>query len=195
MRYAKFTWRLFLQDEWKDDLGNIVDFKMHGLVHDLAQSIMEDEHCIAGAESSINVSKRILHVVMDANLKQSYTCSKALYEVENIRKLSLMPSASSLSSIKSNAIELSCDFSKLSSLRVLCLFSIELVKLSSSISHLIHLRYLELLSTSIQMLPESICSLVTLQTLILRSCQQLRELPKRMRRLKNLQHLCLHYCN
>ncbi|KAL5803613.1 hypothetical protein ACOSQ4_031918 [Xanthoceras sorbifolium] len=57
----ELCWRSFLEDLGEDDYGFSKGFKMHDLVHDLAQSIMEDECLIQNIESSANVPKRTFH--------------------------------------------------------------------------------------------------------------------------------------
>ncbi|CAL5394454.1 unnamed protein product [Camellia sinensis] len=65
--WNELYWRSFFQDMDKDPSGNII-FKIHDLMHDLAQSIMEDECHTMEAESSKNVSaQRIHHVTLVAD--------------------------------------------------------------------------------------------------------------------------------
>ncbi|KAH7543743.1 hypothetical protein JRO89_XS15G0010000 [Xanthoceras sorbifolium] len=140
----ELCWRSFLEDLGEDDYGFSKGFKMHDLVHDLAQSIMEDECLIQNIESSANVPKRTFHYASIGNLLEPYIFPNALYQVETLRTFILH----NLS--WSNDFAFSCDFSRLSSLRVLdareCLdFGFpsglsETKNLSSSISRLTHLR-------------------------------------------------------
>ncbi|KAL5737115.1 hypothetical protein ACOSQ2_031903 [Xanthoceras sorbifolium] len=194
----ELCWRSFLEDLGEDGYGFSKGFKMHDLVHDLAQSIMEDECLIQNIESSANVPKRTFHYASIGNLWEPYIFPNALYQVETLRTFILHKY------FCSDDFAFSCDFSRLSSLRVFDarqyhdygfpsgLF--ETKNLSSSISRLTHLRYLKLPDTKIQMLSRSICTLYYLQTLNLNACHYLRELPKHMNRLKNLRHLYLDRC-
>ncbi|KAL5736688.1 hypothetical protein ACOSQ2_031476 [Xanthoceras sorbifolium] len=182
----ELCWRSFLEDLGEDDLGCSKGFKMHDLVHDLTQSIMEDECLIQNIESSANISKRTFHAWMDNNSRELYHFPKALYRVETLRTFILHKSYGS-----NNDYTFSCDFSRLSSLRVFDARGARANKLSSSISCLTHLRYLKLPRTEIHMLPKSICTLYNLQTLNLNECYYLQKLPKHMNCLKNLRHLYL----
>ena len=60
---------------------------------------------------------------------------------------------------------------------------------SDLVGNLKHLRYLNLNGTDIKGLPDSLCGLYNLQTLLLRNCYCLEELPTNMGRLVNLRHL------
>ncbi|XP_031256452.1 putative disease resistance protein RGA3 isoform X1 [Pistacia vera] len=185
-------WRSFFQDAKKDEFVYNLLFKMHDLVHDLAQFIVKDEFAVMEAKGSNNISKSTLHVRIDVYLDQSSykgsDSSKALYGVETLRTIIVAPDFST-----DNVWGSFCDISRLISLRVLCVPDIG-VSLSSSIRYLNHLRYLDFSRTCIQLLPESLCSLLNLQVLNLKDCYQLRKLPKRMRCLKNLRHLYLNGC-
>ncbi|CAD6203450.1 unnamed protein product [Miscanthus lutarioriparius] len=83
-------------------------------------------------------------------------------------------------------------FSKLTCLRALDLSYTELDLLPDSVGFCIHLRYLNLRNTLIKTLPETVCNLFNLQTLDLRDCYWLMDLPEGMSRLVNLRHLSLH---
>ncbi|KAL5738782.1 hypothetical protein ACOSP7_031543 [Xanthoceras sorbifolium] len=156
----ELCWRSFLEDLGEDGFGFSKGFKMHDLVHNLAHSIMEVECLIQNFESSTNVSKRTFHYIIFETLRTFIMHSRYWNSDSTF----------------------SCDFSRLSSLRV---FDAGIL--------LTHLRFLKL-STQIQMLPKSICTLYNLQTLNLNGCYYLRKLPKHMNRLKNLRHLYLDRC-
>ncbi|CAL5394453.1 unnamed protein product [Camellia sinensis] len=70
--WNKLYWRSFFQDVDKDPSGNII-FKIHDLMHDLAQSVMEDECHMMEAKSSTNISaQRIHHVTLVADLFDAF---------------------------------------------------------------------------------------------------------------------------
>ncbi|MQM12659.1 hypothetical protein Taro_045579 [Colocasia esculenta] len=80
-------------------------------------------------------------------------------------------------------------FLSLSHLSSLDLSYSNVEELPESVGMLTHLRYLSLNHTYIKELPESIATLHSLWTLELRSCMQLRALPKAFKKLTSLRHL------
>ncbi|KAL5738787.1 hypothetical protein ACOSP7_031548 [Xanthoceras sorbifolium] len=184
----ELCWRSFLEDLGQDDFGFSKGFKMHDLIHDLAQSIMEDECLTQNIESSANVSKRTSHISLIDDLPKQFISVDALYQFETLRTFL------GLSTYWDPSYASSIDFSRLTSLRVFHANENADEELSSSIGCLTHLRYLKLLSNEIQMLPKSICTLYNLQTLNLNNCFRLRKLPEHMNRLKNLRHFYLDEC-
>ncbi|XP_004309058.1 PREDICTED: putative disease resistance RPP13-like protein 1-like [Fragaria vesca subsp. vesca] len=78
---------------------------------------------------------------------------------------------------------------KLHYLRLLSLNEYRITELPDTIGELKHLRYLDLSHTGIRSLPDSTTTLYNLQTLLLKSCDQLKALPTSMRNLVNLRHL------
>ncbi|XP_004309051.1 PREDICTED: putative disease resistance protein At3g14460-like [Fragaria vesca subsp. vesca] len=78
---------------------------------------------------------------------------------------------------------------KLHYLRLLSLNGYRITELPDTIGELKHLRYLDLSHTRIRSLPDSTTTLYNLQTLLLKSCDELKALPTSMRNLVNLRHL------
>ncbi|CAL5394451.1 unnamed protein product [Camellia sinensis] len=190
--WNELYWRSFFQDVDKDPSGNII-FKIHDLMHDLAQSVMEDECHTMEAESSKNVSaQRIHHVTLVANYVRVGGFPKALYRVESLHTILLQYRQPNTSS--RGFFPFSCDFTNFGSLRVFDAFHTNMRQLSSSIGKLKHLGYLKLSQTLIRTLPKSICSLHNLQTLNLNECYKLQRLPKNMKSLRSLRHLFLKDC-
>ncbi|XP_044496189.1 putative disease resistance protein RGA1 [Mangifera indica] len=185
----ELCWRSFLLDVKEDDLGNIIRFSMHDLVHDLAQSIMKEECHVVEYQCPNVISKKVVHVRVNTDFLKSFMNSNALYGFDNLRTIYLVPGTIS----QGNAFNFSCDFSRFTSLRALSVRWHNGKKLSS-ISHLKHLRYLNLSYSKFVKLPESVCRLVNMQTLILEQCDSLLKLPKRMQCLKNLRHLYPNRC-
>ncbi|KAG6742390.1 hypothetical protein POTOM_053261 [Populus tomentosa] len=85
----------------------------------------------------------------------------------------------------------------LKSLRTLSLFNSKHIssQLLNSIGNLKHLRFLDLSRTAIERLPDSVCTLYYLQSLLLRKCRHLMELPSNISNLVNLQHLDIEGTN
>ncbi|XP_028120840.1 putative disease resistance protein RGA3 [Camellia sinensis] len=193
--WNELYWRSFFQDVDKDPSGDII-FKIHDLMHDLAQSVMEDECHMMEAESSKNISaQRIHHVTLVADYMHVGVFPKALYRVESLHTILLQYRQPNTTSQPSHSFfPSSCDLSSFCSLRVFDALGTYMGQLPSSIGKLKHLGYLNLSETLIRTLPKSICSLHNLQTLNLNKCYKLQGLPKNMKSLRSLRHLFLKDC-
>ncbi|KAL7159861.1 hypothetical protein ABFS83_01G055400 [Erythranthe nasuta] len=145
---------------------------MHDLVHDLAQSIMENK--IPG----VQVQKTNVISASDSKIR----------EVNLRRKFVAFP--------KSNQSEMDMSFilKNLFRLRILDASWTRINELSSAVGNLKHLRQLNLSGTEIRILPDSLCGIWNLHVLNLDECRKLEALPKKMRHLVNLRHLCLKHC-
>lgn len=145
------------------------EISMHDLVHDLAESVMENK--VPGVQMERNIT----------------TASSTIRQVDFLRRYIMFPK------IFQQDIDIS-SISELRSLRILDANRTGIKYLPSSIGRLKHLRYLNLSVSEIRTLPSSLCSLWNLQMLNLDYCNRLVALPKNMRYLCNLQHLCLSHC-
>ncbi|XP_027361215.1 putative disease resistance protein RGA3 [Abrus precatorius] len=180
--WNELYWRSFFQDIQKDEFGKVTDFKMHDLVHDLAQSITEEIWCITKDNGVTTMPERIRHIsiywreeansIMLHQLKSLKTCTTVLYDYDG---------------------QILVDVLKCYSLRVLEWKRLK--HLSSSIGHLKYLRYLDISYGEFRALPESLCELLNLEILKLDVCCCLQRLPTNLIRLKALQHLSLRYCH
>jgi structure-specific endonuclease subunit SLX1 len=155
-----------------------ISFKMHDLVHDLAQSLMGQE-CMCLEKSNINsLSKSTHHLSFRSKDSLSFV-EGAFKKVESLRTLfqlnELFPRKHDY-------------FPKNSTLRVLCTSQVP------SLGNLIHLRYLELYSLDINMLPDSIYNLQKLEILKIKDCGKLSCLPKGLACLQNLRHIVIKGC-
>ncbi|KAI4353297.1 hypothetical protein L6164_002256 [Bauhinia variegata] len=174
----------FLIDIVRDDFGNIVQFKMHDLVHDLAQWIMAEVCCISDDGDWWDQS-RIIHHLSFWNVDIS----------SKISAISLEQLQSSRTYIRFgfiNHVIAVQPIDKLHSSRALYFRGSE--EVPSSVSLLKHLRYLNLSQGYFKTLPESICSLRNLQILNLDACKWLKELPENITSLKALRHLYMRGC-
>ncbi|KAL5100463.1 hypothetical protein RYX36_004790 [Vicia faba] len=176
--WNELYWRSFFQDIEKDDVGEIEKFKIHDLVHDLAQSIAEEVSCCITEPS---LSKRIHHLATYSWESSRLVSSIQLHEIISLKTLLIRRSNCSLPHVL-----------KCYSLRVLDFQSMK--ELPSQIFHLKHLRYLNLSWGKFKTLPESLCKLWNLQILKLDYCLSLQRLPYRLVELKALQHLSLEGC-
>ncbi|XP_047951745.1 disease resistance protein RGA2-like isoform X2 [Salvia hispanica] len=141
---------------------------MHDLVHDLAQSVMENK--IPGERSDRNIP--IASIIREVNL---------------VDRTIMFPKNFLPDMDVSSILEYT-------SVRVFYANVDGIKDLSPSICNLKHLRYLNMSSSGIRSLPNSICTLWNLQILNLDHCYKLMALPKKLTSLHNLQHLFLSNC-
>ncbi|AES69165.1 putative P-loop containing nucleoside triphosphate hydrolase, leucine-rich repeat domain, L [Medicago truncatula] len=171
--------RSFFQEVKSDIVGNIT-FKMHDLVHDLAQSIMGEE-CVASEVSSLaDLSIRVHHIsFIDSKEKLDYKMIP-FNKIESLRTfLEFRPSTKKLDVLP-----------PINLLRALRTSSFGL----SALRNLMHLRYLELCHSRITTLPGSVCRLQKLQTLKLKDCPYFSHFPKQLTQLQELRHIVIENC-
>ncbi|XP_077215909.1 putative disease resistance protein RGA3 [Tasmannia lanceolata] len=164
-------------------------YKMHDLIHDLAQSISGDEYFrIKNSIDSWNVATKVRHASV-WQWDEHSRIFESFHESERLRTFLLPPRYETLTKQVAHDF-----FLKLRCLRVLDLDGTYIRELPDSIGELKYLRYLDLSHTNIATLPESIASLYNLQTLKLGDCMLLIELPKSTSNLINLRHLAFWGC-
>jgi len=176
--WNELYWRSFFQDIKKDEFGKVKYFKMHDLVHDLAQFVAEEVCCITDDNDTRALVERKRNHHLSYHPREVLPVE--LHEVKSLRTC-----------IGEN-VELSPGVLKCCSLRLLHLKVKE--ELSSAIGDLKHLRYLNLSRGNFKTLPESLCELLNLQILKLDYCYELEKLPDSLVRLKALQQLSLEGC-
>ncbi|KAF6164842.1 hypothetical protein GIB67_017045 [Kingdonia uniflora] len=170
--FDNLAMRSFFQDFEKDDEGNIIRFKIHDFLHDLAQTLTQNE-CLFMENNEFKGSK-VRHLT-----------------AEKIRDVNSICSANNIRTLFTSEESILGLFHQLTYLRALVLYlgansnSI----LPPEVEKLIHLRYLYLSGTELKQLPETITNLYNLQTLMLSDCDELCELPQGMGKLVNLRHL------
>ncbi|XP_057466639.1 putative disease resistance protein RGA3 [Actinidia eriantha] len=163
-----------------------VTFRMHDLVHDLAQSVAQTE-CIMKKFHNKDISIMVRHVSFwGCDYLSGKEVPRSICKLEKLRTI-VFP-RDGIRSIRDSFID-DC-ISKFLYLRVIDLADSCFEVLPKSIRYLKHLRYLELSRNhSIKKLPNSICKLLSLQTLRISDCKELKQLPRDIRNLICLRHL------
>ncbi|XP_057249180.1 putative disease resistance RPP13-like protein 1 isoform X2 [Beta vulgaris subsp. vulgaris] len=145
--------------------------------HDLYSQLIKEQ----SSDCAPPIKSRHVSVLVDRINETTFTTLK---KIDGLRTLLFLRNyGSSLKQIPSGV------FLALKSLQALDLSGSEITQLPSSIQYLTLLRYLDLSYTPIERLPDSIGCLHELQTLKLKGCKHLCELPKGMGKLTNLRHL------
>ncbi|XP_065624162.1 putative disease resistance protein RGA1 isoform X2 [Quercus suber] len=173
-------WRSFFQEVEKDERGNILHFKMHDLMHDLAKLVAGSYSSTCNSKKEI-IDEKTLHVSFGGQSQSQIPTS--LLKASRTRTFMLQNEIRSPN--KSSTIVASFKF-----IRLLDLHCTGIIKVPSSIGGLEHLRYLDLSGNNrITMLPNSITRLHNLQTLRLHKCQLITELPRDFTNLISLKFL------
>nr|XP_027113584.1 putative disease resistance protein RGA3 [Coffea arabica] len=164
-------------------VDNQETFRMHDLLHNLAQSV-SGPYCYQIRDNDpCNFYEKARHI--------SLLCSAAEQPImgimEKSRKLRTLLSPSDHQKNFGQALD--SIFQSLKYIRILDLSSSIMLELPESVGELKLLHYLDLSKTEIRRLPNSVCNLINLETLKLLSCLWLFELPKDLGKLTNLQHL------
>ncbi|XP_048320318.2 putative disease resistance protein RGA3 isoform X2 [Ziziphus jujuba] len=183
-------WRSFFEgvQSNNDGFDNIYRFKMHDLVHDLAQCIMKDQARVVEIDCPVNLS-RARHVIFNYS-DQSFDMLFAFHNVESLRTLMLTRHCP----FRIEARKFPCRL-YFPSLRAFDAKNSMLTSISFLTNTSKHLRYLNISHTYIRILPKSICFLQSLQTLDVSCCLNLQKLPKQMSRLRSLRHLHIFGCS
>ncbi|XP_048318608.2 putative disease resistance RPP13-like protein 1 [Ziziphus jujuba] len=160
-------------------------FAMHDLIHELAQYVSRGHYFTLEDGNSKQVTMKVRHLVV-----ASHVSDKTLDSVFQTTQLrTLLPSSSNSFDYLSNEA-VNQLVSGLKILRVLSLSWCENFKeLPETIGDLKYLLYLDLSNTLVETLPESVARLYNLQILKLSRCRKLTQLPNNMHRLLNLWHL------
>ncbi|GAU28247.1 hypothetical protein TSUD_118540 [Trifolium subterraneum] len=161
-------------------------FVMHDLVNDLAKSV-SGEFCMQIEGSRVEgIPERTRYIRLSLeNLNCGDKLLESICECKGLRSLIVECHTTTLIS---DNVQRDL-FSRLKCLRMLSFRYCDLSELVDEIGNLKLLRYLDLSYNSFTTLPDTICKLYNLQTLLLKGCDQLTELPSNFSTLINLQHL------
>jgi hypothetical protein len=192
--FMDLLWRSFFQEVEEDDFGNISQFKIHDLMHDIAILASGSESTTFYSKDK-DINEKTRHVSFGDTFDSSSQISNSLYKARRIRTF-LLPSQPNIHSGRLDKSSYSTILASFNFIRLLDLHSMGIKTIPSSIKKLKHLRYLDLSKNEdIEMLPNSIVKLHNLQTLKLSGCYQLKELPRDINKLVKLRHLEIDWCN
>ncbi|XP_074317951.1 putative disease resistance protein RGA1 [Silene latifolia] len=180
--------RCFFQDVHENKLGEIKWFKMHDLLHDIAEQVAGEEIWICNNNTS-NVGKGVRHLSLVNNCYTQHVSDKTQIRTYlQVKKYTCIGSSDQLLASKS--------IPKWTCLRSLDLRNTRAESLPESIGQLLHLRCLDLSwSGHLKMLPKSITKLVNLQTIDLHRCSSLKQLPNDVSKLVDLSTLNVAECD
>ncbi|CAL4939171.1 unnamed protein product [Urochloa decumbens] len=184
--FDELLWRSFFETS---DTFPRRKFRVPSLMLELAQLVSKHESLTLSPDNSHDADhpEWIRYATILCPKDDHPLAFDKIYHYGNSRLLKLVPTMK----LPSNQVPAAL-FTKLTCLRALDLSYTELDLLPDSIGCCVHLRYLNLRNTLIKTLPETVCNLFNLQTLDLRDCFWLMDLPEGMSRLVNMRHLCLH---
>ncbi|KAJ8433910.1 hypothetical protein Cgig2_001839 [Carnegiea gigantea] len=173
---------MYLLDFERSENGEILMFKIHDLMHDMAQQASGKEIFIADSAT------------MDLDKKTCHLCDSAPYDrtkdfitatTAKIRSYAQCGDRFGDAQFPMRAL-----LANWRSLRVLDLGDFRITYLPNAIGELLHLRWLNLDDNQeLKKLPKSLTKLINLQTLSVERCSKLEELPEDFSKLINLRTL------
>ncbi|XP_027337020.1 putative disease resistance protein RGA3 [Abrus precatorius] len=169
-----FLMNSFFQDAESGEYGEIISFKMHDLMHDLAILVAGNDYCYLDSKAE-KVEGRPMHVSLESDV--NINVLKSL-DPSRLRTLIFLPYHFE----EEEYLSVIAKFKYLRVLRTHCL--------SDSTENLKHLRYLVL--TENTSLPKSMSNLVFLQTLKLKDCDE-ESFSEVVTKLVNLRCLDIAY--
>ena len=169
-------------------------FKMHDLLHDLSLYVAQNDYCLIEDTNNTNNFEKDRHVsVLDHKLSVDAAITLLHKMSNNMQTINFSLKdwqGDESAGININESLVQTCILKFKHLRLLNLRYSKLETLSSSIGTLKHLRSLNLQGNrNIKILLDSICDRQNLETLILRECDDLEELPRDLRKVVSLRCL------
>uniref|UniRef100_A0A8R7UZQ4 Uncharacterized protein n=1 Tax=Triticum urartu TaxID=4572 RepID=A0A8R7UZQ4_TRIUA len=200
------VWRCFIQDvrdEYNEFIYMPTTYKMHDLMHDLADSVSGNDCSILQESSWQQIPQESTYVNSlqheVRHLSLDYVHDHTIATMQKI--LAPRPRTILVRRARTILVQsewLPCDEDKFLSMTKSKLMSLRALKTFSTEGHmknLKHLRYLDFSHSSIHALPEAITILYGLQTLKLISCRHLKKLPEGgMKYMRSLRHIFLVGC-
>ncbi|KAL8549949.1 hypothetical protein ACS0TY_008688 [Phlomoides rotata] len=181
--FKELVWRSFLQDVQINVRGNM-SCRMHDLMHDLASSVMKHETYILEYNKKLQIPKTVHH------LSISPWSFRNVPDIKSVLKLPIDHSLRSMIVHEGNVPAWRKGFwpllSKQKYLRALDVRRFDIEMLPIFVCKFEHLRYLVMACNNMKKLPESLTNLHNLQTLKLTDSEELLELPKDLKMMKNL---------
>ncbi|XP_023924704.1 disease resistance protein RGA2-like [Quercus suber] len=180
--------------EVEEDVGMTRRFKMHDLIHDLAQYVSRID-CTLVDSNAKNVNEKGRHLSFPFyNVSFFEKNLSMLGKANKIRTFILAYNNWNFDQGTVEELTLKKLISTSRYVRVLDLHGLKMKMLPNTLGTLMHLKYLDLSSNDIEGLPSCITKLVNLQTLKLSWCEKLRELPVDIQKLVSLKHLHIDHC-
>ncbi|KAM4097538.1 hypothetical protein ACJW30_07G008200 [Castanea mollissima] len=184
--FMDLLWRSFFQEVEEDGEGNILQFKMHDLMHDLAKLVTTSDSATFYSKEE-DIHEKTLHVSFDRMFLSSSKIPVSLYKARRIKTFHL-PNHPQYLYVRLSKSTCDAIVSSFKFIRLLDLNDTGIKSISSSIGKLRHLRYLDVSYNPIKRLPSSITRLYNLQTLRLYECE-IKGLPRDISKLVNLTHI------
>ncbi|RCV17947.1 hypothetical protein SETIT_3G261500v2, partial [Setaria italica] len=171
--FSQLVWRSFFQDvkSWENyGYHDVVTFKIHDLMHDLAVDISGNEkdihHLAYPHPHKIDLGVQHCRII-----RSMFSLCKNLVTSDPHPNFTI------------------------STLRVLGLHIHQSKAFSFELAFMKHLRYLDLSFSRIKAIPEATSALYNLQVLMLNGCSNLIQLPEGMKYIVNLRHVYLDKCS